>query len=345
MKHQGKKNKKILIVKIGAIGDVVMALSMINAIDLKYEGAEITWLCGKKVESLLRNCSRINKIVTLNEKNLLTGNLFIRLSEIVKTWKKLFLRKFDYTVVAYRFSGYKFLTSLTFTGILKDFTGKNRLNTFIPGRYHAVEYARLILEKDNLETTETGFPIINVTSVNVILKQLNHLKGKTIVMNPGGAKNLINGGELRRWPVEHYRNLAIKLIQQHINIILIGSEQDEWVLDHFNNLNVINLIDKTSLIDLLYLFERCDLLLSHDTGVFHLAKLTGIKIIGLFGPVNPAERFGTKENVDIIFLGNTLPCSPCYDGKKFADCDNNVCMKNISVEKVYQMILNKLNSN
>ena len=318
MKHQRKKNKKILIVKIGAIGDVVMALSMINAIDLKYEGAEITWLCGKKVESLLRNCSRINKIVTLNEKNLLTGNLFIRLSEIVKTWKKLFLRKFDYTVVAYRFSGYKFLTSLTFTGILKDFTGKNRLNTFIPGRYHAVEYARLILEKDNLETTETGFPIINVTSVNVILKQLDHLKGKTIV---------------------------IKLIQQHINIILIGSEQDEWVLDHFNNLNVINLIDKTSLIDLLYLFERCDLLLSHDTGVFHLAKLTGIKIIGLFGPVNPAERFGTKENVDIIFLGNTLPCSPCYDGKKFADCDNNVCMKNISVEKVYQMILNKLNSN
>ena len=71
MNQLDKNNKKILIVKIGAIGDVVMALSMIKAIDLKYEEAKITWLCGKTVEPLLSNCSRINEILTLDEKNLL----------------------------------------------------------------------------------------------------------------------------------------------------------------------------------------------------------------------------------------------------------------------------------
>jgi len=128
----------------------------------------------------------------------------------------------------------------------------------------------------------------------------------------------------------------------NINIILIGAHQDKWVLKYFKDIYAIDFINKTSLTDLIYLFEKCDLLLSHDTGTFHLAKLTNIKILGLFGPVNPAERFGIKENVEVIFLGDSLPCSPCYDGKRFADCKNNLCMKNITVDLVFQKILKNL---
>ena len=341
-----KNTKSILIVKIGAIGDVVMALSMITAIDLKYERAKITWLCGKTVEPLLRNCLRINEIITLDENNLLTGNFITRILEILKTWKKLFLRKFDLTIIAYRYSGYKALTLPAFTGQIKDFRGKDRSNILIPGRYHAVEYARLILEKDDWETAEAGFPKINVTSGNVILNKLDNLKGKKIVLNPGGAKNLINGGELRRWSIECYRDIAKRLSQNRTtNIILIGSDQDEWVLEFFNNLDVTNLINKTSLPDLIYLLEKCDLLLTHDTGIMHLAKLTSIGVIALFGPTHPSGFIGKNENIFPVWNGENLACSPCYDGKKFADCDNNVCMKNISVEHVYQMILNELSLN
>lgn len=335
---------KILIIKIGAIGDVVMALSMLNAIDQKYPGAEISWLCGTIVEPLLKNVPRIDKIICLDEKKLLTGNFFHKLNEIIKTWLKLFLKKYDLAVIAYKNPYYKILALFTFKKRIADFRGTGRLNTVIPGRYYAVEYTKLILGKDDWEAVEIGFPKINIKSTNVILKKLDSLKGKKIVLNPGGAKNLINGGELRRWPVEHYRDITKKLLRHDINIILIGGDQDEWVLEYFNDIDVINLINKTSLMDLLSLFEKCDMLLTHDTGALHLAKLTGIKILGLFGPLNPTQILGTKENVDIIFLGHSLPCSPCYDGKNFADCNNNLCMKNITVDIVYKRIIDKFHN-
>ena len=46
---------KILIVKIGAIGDAVMALSMIHEIEVKYPNAEITWLCGEIISPIIRS--------------------------------------------------------------------------------------------------------------------------------------------------------------------------------------------------------------------------------------------------------------------------------------------------
>ena len=329
---------KILIVKIGAIGDVVMTLSVLKAIELKFPDAEITWLCGKTVESVLKGFSQIKIIISLDEKNLLTGNISIRLWEIIKTWIKLFLKKYDLTLIPYRDTRYKILTFFTFTGKLKDMSARHRMNSFIPGRYHAAEYAKLILEEDDSEMQEIGFPEIHLTPVRSINDELIKLTGKKIVLAPGGAKNLINGGELRRWPIEYYRSLAEFLIIEGFDIILIGSEQDRWVLDYFNGLQIKNLIGKTRLTDLIYLFQKCDILVTHDTGALHLAKLTKIKTIGLFGPVNPHERVGTKENIEVIYAGNDLPCSPCYDGKNFADCNNNICMQNIDVDIVFRSV-------
>jgi heptosyltransferase-2 len=332
------KTKKILIVKLGAIGDIVMALPFLTAIDIKYPGAEVTWLCGKIVEPILKCVPRINNLAVVDEKKLLTGNAADRAFEILRTWGKLFLNRYDIVVVAYRDPRYKILTAFTLIGQMKTMSGKSRPESFIPGRYHGSEYSKMILEKDNWQTEETGYPEVNVTPGNNIKHEVKELSGRKIVLNPGGAKNLINGGELRRWPVEHYSSLAGKLINRGYTVILIGAEQDSWVLDYFKGLPVKNLIGKTSITDLIYLFRNCDLLVSHDTSAFHLAKLSNIHILGLFGPVNPAERTGSKEKVTNLFIGDSLPCSPCYDGKNFADCSNNVCMKKISVEMVEKEI-------
>ena len=86
---QGKT--KILIVKIGAIGDAVMSLSMINEIDKKYPGSEITWLCGNIISPLISSIPRINNVVPLNEKKLLTGTKFEQAKVLFKVWIKFFL--------------------------------------------------------------------------------------------------------------------------------------------------------------------------------------------------------------------------------------------------------------
>ncbi len=332
---QGKV--KILIVKIGAIGDAVMSFSMINEIDKKYPASEITWLCGNIIFPLISSISRINNVVSLDEKKLLTGTKFEQATVLWKVWMKLFLNKFDLVINAQRDKRYDLLVLTTIKKEYRSFTGKERKNQLVQGRYHAAEYARLIHNIDDWEIHEPVIPKINPPYDKDIDEIIAKSKKKRIILTPGGAQNIINGGIQRKWPVEYYKMLAKALIERYddCSIILAGSKDDEYALSSFKDLPVINLIGKTTLVNLIYLYNKCSLLITHDTGLLHIAKLSDINTIALFGPVNPVERVGKNDKIDCIWIGNDLPCSPCYNGKSFADCENNICMKNISVETVF----------
>jgi len=317
-----------------------MALSMLHEIDQKYPGAEITWICGKIIAPLINSIERINKTIVIDDYKLLKGNLPDRLIVIFGVWFKLAFKKYDIVINAYRNKSYEILTLASFKKVLKSFSGSDRKNQMVLGRYHAAEYARLIHEIDDWKIHEPVIPKVNPPVNDEIKILLEKIKAPKFILTPGGAQNLINGGIQRRWPVENYYSLAKSLINKFddCSIILAGSKEDEWTYNNFKDLHVINLIGKTSLLSLIYLYRNCNMLITHDTGLLHIAKLTDIYTIALFGPVNPVERIGKNENIESIWLGNELPCSPCYNGKSFSDCSNNICMKNISVE----MVLNKI---
>lgn len=338
---------KVLIVKIGAIGDAVMALSMINEIDKKYPDAEITWLCGEIISPLIKSIGRINKVIVLNDNRLLAGSIAGQISVILKTWIKMFLKNFDLVINAHRDKRYDLLLLTTFKKEYRSFTGKDRKNQLVQGRYHAIEYARLIHNVDNWRISEPVFPEIKISQKSDIENLIGESKGNRIILTPGGAQNLINGGIQRKWPIENYALLAKTLIEKFNNttIIVVGAEQDKYVGNSFNKLPVVNLIGKTTLTDIISLYNRCNLLITHDTGLLHLAKLSNIYTIALFGPVNPIERIGKNEKIEAIWLGNELPCSPCYNGKSFADCENNICMKNISVDMIIKKVVKILEKN
>ncbi|MDR3625608.1 MAG: glycosyltransferase family 9 protein [Ignavibacteriaceae bacterium] len=332
--------KKILIIKIGAIGDAVMALSMLKEIDKTYPGAKITWICGKIIAPLIKSFERINEVIVIDDAGLLKGNLLSRLDVISKIWLQLLGRRFDIVINAYRHKGYGLLALTAFKKEFRSFSSKNRLNEIVNGRYYAVEYTKLINGKDDWQQTEPVLPEIKLPQ-NIYIDNLIGNTGRPrFVITPGGAQNLINGGLQRRWSVEYYRSLTEKLITRYpgCSVILAGSKDDAPMYEYFKGLPVINLIGATSLLDIIYLYNQCDMLIAHDTGLFHLAKLSTIRALILFGPVNPLILTGKEKGIDWIWKGAELPCSPCYDGKSFADCTNNICMKNIPVEMVLEKI-------
>jgi heptosyltransferase-2 len=335
-----KNRKKILIIKIGAIGDAVMALSMLYEIDKKYPGAEITWICGNIIAPLIKNFDRINRVIVVDDFGLLTGNFFLRLKVLCKVWALLAFKRYDIVINAYKNKGYGLLALTAVKKEIRSFSGNTRQNQLVKVRYHAEEYARLVHGIDDWQTPEPVLPKISLKANIRIDNFTNKLERPRFILVPAGAKNLINGGLQRRWPVEYYSSLAEKLVSKYKNcaIILAGSKDDNWAYEYFKALPVINLIGETELLDLIYLYNKCDMLITHDTGLFHFAKFTDIKTITLFGPVNPMEMAGNYQNITWIWKGAELPCSPCYDGKSFADCSNNICMKNISVNMVMEKV-------
>jgi len=142
---------------------------------------------------------------------------------------------------------------------------------------------------------------------------------------------------LRRWPVQRYRDLAERLVAAGCEVVLLGDAQDAGVRPHFAHLPCIDRFG-TSVHDLLTDLRDADVLVTHDTGPLHLARLVRTPVVGLFGPTNPRETAGDGDDVDAMWGGAHLACRPCYNNLDYAACSNNVCIQELSVDAVLERV-------
>jgi len=98
------------------------------------------------------------------------------------------------------------------------------------------------------------------------------------------------GEEEKVWNTENYITLGQKLLAHYPNltITLTGSKSESFLAERFVKKipNAINLTGKTTVQDLLQHIGNCDLFISHDCGVLHIASATSTPIIALFGPTS-----------------------------------------------------------
>jgi heptosyltransferase-2 len=328
---------KILIVKIGAIGDVVMSLLMLEAIDRQWPGSKITWVCGESVAPLLKTIEWIDELVVVNDRKLLKGGKLGAVSQLLPLWLRFLGKGFDLIVTGHSDSRYGLL-SLTAWGTIRRRFGDSKEGRFpVPGRYHADEYVRLMTGINGPDAPSGTVPVLKFPLNPDFSKKLVSSK-KIVTLTPGGAKNIMRDDALRRWPLVNYVQLAEKLLKSGYQVLITGSESDSWIRDAFKHLPVVDLVGQTSITDLIALFAASDLVVTHDSGPLHLAIASGKPILGLFGPTIPWEKVPKNERVSVLWGGEKLACRPCYDGKNYADCKSNVCLQSVSVDRVYEEV-------
>ncbi|TYZ29830.1 glycosyltransferase family 9 protein [Selenomonas caprae] len=323
-------SKKYLIVKIAAIGDVIMALPMVNEIRKQDKDAEITWVCGRGVKSLLEPFA-IDRIITVDEKKLMTGSRLEKISVVINLWRQIAGRRYDVVALGHAARRYKILTLLTRCGEFRFFSHVMGERWPVPGRHHTDEYVRLVKPNNKTPIAAVQFPQVDLPSRLTTLLS----GGRPIAaLAPGGAKNLLADDDVRRWPIENYANLAKQLIKKGYGVVITGANADKWVEGYFADIPVINLIGKTNLLELIGVFQHVDVIITHDSGPMHLAGMTGTKLITIFGPTNPWEKVPRRENVTTAWGYDKNACCPCYDGKYYAKCDEKICMEKITVEYI-----------
>lgn len=323
--------KKYLIIKIAAIGDVIMAMPMVRKIRQEEPQSHITWVCGKSVYSLLQKLP-IDKLIVVDEKKLLGGSKPEKVKEVIRVWKQIGGQYFDVVAMGHADPRYHMLTAFTKYGVYHSFSHTIGKSWRIPGRHHSDEYVRMI--SDHLSKEEITAPYhIDVEKDSGVDEALTGKK-KIITLTPGGAKNVLADDFCRRWPIENYVRLAKLLITEGMTVVISGAPSDQWIEPYFENLPVINLVGKTTLDGLLYLFSKSDVVVTHDSGPMHLAGMTDCKMVALFGPTNPDEKVPRREGVQYIWEKDKYSCCPCYDGKTYAPCKDNVCLRNINPNTV-----------
>ena len=150
---------------------------------------------------------------------------------------------------------------------------------------------------------------------------------------------------------DSFVELGRKLLENStITIVLTGSIEEqqacEVLIRKINLDRVINFAGKTTFKELITLYSISDLLITNDSGPVHFASTTDIPILAMYGPETPKIFGPMSPNAKVISM--ELACSPCISvfNQKKSSCNDNQCMKQISVQMVLseaQKILSKWN--
>lgn len=333
------KDKRILIVEVNWLGDVLFSTAAIRALKKMYPESFIACLLHKRCKEVLVGNPYINEIIILDETGEHRGLLGkLRLAHLLKTKKfdtaYLFHRSFTRTLICF-FSGIKNRIGYS--------TAKRRFllteGIILPKEtiHRAAVYLYLITRKvtDNKEELRCDFFIDegNLAYVNSILEKENiKLNNKIVVMHPAG------NWPLKRWPRENFAKLADELIRRYkVSIVFSGTQKEHKLIADILSLmhnKAINLCAMTSLKQLGALFKRADLLISGDSGPLHIAVALERPTVALFGPTSLSIT-GPLAQRNIAILQKEVGCViPCYK----QDCLDNRCMQEIKVEDVMDCI-------
>ncbi|MGE5280392.1 MAG: glycosyltransferase family 9 protein, partial [Deltaproteobacteria bacterium] len=167
----------------------------------------------------------------------------------------------------------------------------------------------------------------------------------------GGRLFLLNPGEgslpLREWPLENFIRLARRLMERDDDrLLVIGREaagrKAGEIVKALAGKKCADLSGQTSLEELMELFHMADALICNDCGLAHLAMLTPVREFVLFGPESPQIFGPMKEGAR--FITARRPCSPCLSvlNHRNSSCADNVCLKAIDPDEVYEHITRSL---
>ncbi len=139
----------------------------------------------------------------------------------------------------------------------------------------------------------------------------------------------------RRWPVEHFAQLADTLVQRfHAQIILTGSNDERStvreVAAHMQT-QALDLAGQTSLGGLAALIGELDLFVSNDTGPAHVANAIGTPSVTIFGPVDP-HRWASLDQKRHPIVRHPVACSPCSHWECPID---HRCLRRLRPEMVF----------
>lgn len=337
--------KRLLLVKFGAIGDVVMAIPAAAA--MAAQGYAVDWVASDVVAPVLGLYPWIH-VLPVDEPRLLRSGLGQRAGGFAALWGALRARvresgPYDVVATLYYDRRYELLTLPVRARRKFRLSRTDRTFALLHGRHHTDEYARILCARPDGEAPGQLSPV-PVPALPQPARAVNPARPR-VVLVPAGARNVLRDDSLRRWPIELYVILAEELLQQGCEVVLAGGPDDRWATPHFAALaaaaspdTFADLIGTLSLVETLALLNSAQVTVTHDTGPLHLAGITSTAIVTVFGPTDPHGRLPQRSNAVALWGGAGFACRPCYDGRDYAPCQHNGCMAQVTPAMVLEQV-------
>ena len=325
---------KILIIKLGAIGDIIHTLPALAAIRARFPAAEVSWAAEQRSAEILRGNELIDNLIEVDTKALRGGRVIEKmLFEGAKQIKNL--RQFDFDI-AIDFQG------LLKSGMIAKLSGAKTRWGFsradlrepaarvfytdtakIPKAVHVVR-RNLALAGAALgiasPANELAFPMFTTDEhVNEAAAIAGRLGSNFAILNPAG------GWVTKLWHPEKYGRVADMLWDEYgmESIVVTGPNESALASEVLAaSRSGKTILAEPSLKGFYELAKRARIYIGGDTGPTHLAIAAGAPVVGVFGPTEWWRNGSLNPNdicVERLDIGCRVDCHR-------RTCSNWICM-------------------
>ena len=350
--------RKILVVKLDHIGDVILGLPAIKKLRSKFPEAHITMLVGSWARPVVENISEIDDILVFNLFDVISekGPRGLEHEEREKLKNTLHSLHFDLAVDLRRHHETREILKMTGARYTVGYSTRENddwLSVSLkttpdiediyaqPSKEHILaQFCHLIdaIPSSALQAVafDASMPVFSFKNKIDMDKELSYVFGHEFVV---GIHPFV-GSTIRQWPVEYYIRLIDLLTERHnARVILFGGRGDERAAEDIclragHKEMVKSLAGKLSLEAFMQLVGLCHLFVGNISGPCHIAAAMQVPVVSIFGgTVLPHEWNPIGQNTMSVRLG--LLCSPCYKAKP-EQCPYNLkCLISLWPEKVF----------
>lgn len=342
---------RILIVKLGSIGDIVHTLPALAALRQGFPEAEISWVVERNLSEILRDNPLLDRLIEVDTKALRRG---LMSGETLRAPRQQ-LR---------RLRASAFDVALDFQGLLKSasiarLSGARRVFGYsraglrepassiflskrisVPKQVHVIRKGLLLVEGAlgitvPNDAEQFSFPI-NVSDADeaAAREAANTDSDNFAILNPGG------GWPTKLWSADRFGKLADALWSSYGLTSLVtygpGEESLAGAVRQASVTGKARPVD-LSLKSFYSLAKKARVYVGGDTGPTHLAVAAGAPIVGLFGPTE-WWRNGSPRADDVCVERTDIDCRvDCHR----RSCSKWICM-DIEVERVFRAVEKRL---
>jgi lipopolysaccharide heptosyltransferase II len=325
--------KRILAIRLQAMGDVVITLPYLQQLrNALPPNTRLDLLTREETESIPKNLKLFNKVYSIgggrNFKKQLLCTFFLL--------PKLFFRRYDVVI--------DLQDNIISRSVMKLLLPKawsvfDRLSPVAAG-----ERTRCTIEAIGFGKcfADSSFKLINKNEGIDLLKRNGwNTKYDLVILNPAGAF------ETRNWKMFNYVRFA-ELLLEHFpstQFLIIGTDFIRNKADYLEKklgYNVINLVNKTTPAQAFSVIQNAKFILSEDSGLMHMAWVSGIPTIALFGSTQSVKAKPLGDHT-IFFDSSDLECGSCMrEHCKYGDTH---CLSRYSAEMIYEKAMFLLKQN
>jgi lipopolysaccharide heptosyltransferase II len=328
----------ILVIKLSAIGDIILSSPAFKALRGRFPHAKITCLTGRDAASLLHGCPYLDDVIVYDHKDKDKGFAGAR-----RILARLYKYRFDKIIDLQNNTRSHLLTFLCHPRasygyrngkwgmFLSD--GVNDDNPCLP----PVKHQFRILEKLGITYPEDArlemWPRRDDESYARELLHGEWIDERThVVVGINIAASL--RWPSKNWPVQAIAELCDRLAADSVRVVITGMEKDrEYVRALMTKARSkpAMLVGKTSLLQLAAVISNCKVFVTPDSAPLHIAAAMGVPVVALFGPTSPERH--VPPGKDIKIMTKEMDCRPCYAVK--CPSGGYACLSDITSYEVY----------